>query len=101
MSNFQTTGRQLIDQLKTHILNTLSSKIDPTRPIHWRELQKEAGLEIFSIAGENVWEMGFLTLLIELKKEGRLIKTDAESESLNTADWSDATVRPLHRSEKK
>ena len=101
MSNFQTTGRQLIDQLKTHILNTLSSKIDQARPIHWRELQKEAGLEIFSIAGENVWEMGFLTFLIELKKEGRLIRADSESESLNTADWSDATVRPLLRSERK
>ncbi len=92
MSGLRAKGQHLITELKQHIMATLRSQFEPRMPVHWKELQRASGLEIIAPNGGNVWEMGFLTLLIELFKEGKVVRKDSDSNSRRTEDWESATV---------
>lgn len=71
MANFRARGAQLIDELKNHIEAVV--RANPRADgFSLQGLEEASGLIILGKTGQNVWDMGVATLVIELVKEGRL-----------------------------
>ena len=75
MENLKAPGRQLIEELKNHILDVV--KADSGRStLSLEELRELSGLEIRAGTGESVWDKALLTLVVELVKEDHLQSTE-------------------------
>jgi hypothetical protein len=81
-------GKELIESLKDHILKALRAHPEGESGISVTELQRVSGLSIIGKTGQEVWLLGFYTLLIELMKDR---KVTSEITSLNTNDWKPTT----------
>jgi hypothetical protein len=88
-TNLADQGKQLIESLKKHVLKSLAT-LPKGATITVRDLQNLSGLTIKSMGGvgDEVWFMGFVTLLIELMGEGKI---DSEVSSRNTRHWKPTT----------
>jgi hypothetical protein len=81
---FQSTGKELIKSLLDH-LRAVIRGIPEGQKITVRDLQELSGLTIKNKLKEEVWYLGFITLLVELWKADFIEST---ANSPNTRDWS-------------
>lgn len=74
----KTRGRQLIEELKNHIVDVVRANSRQGGALTLDQLREASGLEIRARTGESVWDKALLTLVVELVKEGRLRSTESE-----------------------
>lgn len=76
MENLKARGRQLIGELKNHVVDVVRAN-SGRGTLSLEELRELSGLEIRARTGESVWDKALLTLVVELVKEGRLQSTES------------------------
>lgn len=89
IANIHSEGQNLIQELKEHILKALAYHHPNGKTgVSVSDLQEFSGLTVKGRGGGGVWVMGFITLLIELVKEGRICSQESRP---NTRYWQGST----------